>query len=510
MDNIASHFWTNNLNCSSSSKWTTLRESNAIACSNAVALVLTGIEGLSCVEWSGTGSTYPGTVGTEGKIVSPSSPCTNDSPGRFQGITMSGTAEHDNCALEMALCNLSLSICDSSATSASGSFSPASRAPITCMPVESWTIIKENCGNHASGNDANVPFVLKPYAAHHPRFQHDPGTVHNEIGACRFGMLRSIIVQCKQGQTCVMTTLSNTGCKHRQNLLSKCLTPQPLRVITLGHISHGERRTARTWCNLNLHTWGIVPWARHRKVSRALVEGTPPESIQTSGNMVLNMRCSTIAMSSCEHSHTGKQTGWKIHLVASDTIIRSITTTHSHLRGATSHEEKWKGSHWDSGRLRSNLTNPISHIWGDGFTGSRMYLPNQDPSEQNFDPRWLWCTHLHPHAHCIAEPTAGQLAHLVGHLVNITPNIDEFHTHSMERERVEEQVSEVRTSSTRRKSLPLEMAAHPMNHGEQEHSLTCHVHIAAWHVVPTLTFVTCCAHIGIHAHHCSGFFHTGT
>ena len=161
----------------------------------------------------------------------------------------------------------------------------------------------------------------------------------------------------------------------------------------------------------------------------------------------------------------------------------------------------------------SGRTWPIqSHTFeGMGFTGSsRMYLPNQDPSEQNFDPRWLWCTHLHPHAHCIAEPTAGQLAHLVGHLVNITPNIDEFHTHSMERERVEEQVSEVRTSSTRRKSLPLEMAAHPMNHGEQEHSLTCHVHIAAWHVVPTLTFVTCCAHIGIHAHHCSGFFHTGT
>ena len=322
MDNIASHFWTNNLNCSSSSKWTTLRESNAIACSNAVALVLTGIEGLSCVEWSGTGSTYPGTVGTEGKIVSPSSPSTNDSPGRFQGITMSGTAEHDSCAFEMALCNLSLSVCDSSATSASRSFSPASRAPITCMPAESWTIIKENCGNHASGNDASVPFVLKSYAAHHPRFQHDPGTVHKEIGAYEFGMLHSIMVQCKQGQTCAMTTLSHTGCKHRQNLLSKCLTPQPLRVITLGHISHGERRTARTWCNLNLHT-------RHYSLSKT------PQSLQKpwlkghhlSRSTHLEIWCPTWGAwtSLCRHVSTptlGCKPDERFHLVASDTMIQ--------------------------------------------------------------------------------------------------------------------------------------------------------------------------------------------
>ena len=91
----------------------------------------------------------------------------------------------------------------------------------------------------------------------------------------------------------------------------------------------------------------------------------------------------------------------------------------------------------------------------------------------------------------------------MGHLVNITPNIDEFHTHSMERERVEEQVSEVRTSSTpSEKSPPRNGCApyEPRRAGTFTHQSCAHCSM------------TCCAYTDIrdmlcpHWHSCSPLF----
>ena len=91
----------------------------------------------------------------------------------------------------------------------------------------------------------------------------------------------------------------------------------------------------------------------------------------------------------------------------------------------------------------------------------------------------------------------------MGHLVNITPNIDEFHTHSTERERVKEQVSEVRTSSTRRKSLPPRNGCAPY----EPRRAGTFIHLSCAHCS-----MTCCAYTDIrdmlrpHWHSCSPLF----